>query len=99
MTYSINVRPYNDLYIKMAEEAMEAAAELLIAGAFLVDIIPILKYVPEWFPGAKFQIKAAIMRKHLAMTRNTLFSAAEKLIVCDLLPLLKLLDNMLSGQR
>ena len=55
MTYSINTRPYNDPYVKVAEEAMEATAELLIAGAFLVDIIPILKYVPEWFPGARFQ--------------------------------------------
>ena len=99
MTYSINVRPYNDPYIKMAEEAMEVTAELTIAGAFLVDIIPILKYVPEWFPGARFQTQAAIMRKHVAMTRNTLFLAAEKLIVCDLLPFLILLDNMFSGQR
>ena len=83
----------------MAEEAMEVAAELLTTGAFLVDIIPILKYVPEWFPGAKFQIKAAIMRKHVAVARNTLFLAAEKSIVCDLLPFLKLLANMFSGQR
>ena len=70
MTYSINVRPYNDPYIKIAEEAAESAAELLIAGAFLVDIIPILKYVPEWFPGAQFQGKAALMRKHVAEVRS-----------------------------
>ena len=38
MTYGINVRPYNDPYIKMVEEAVEAAAELSIAGAFLVDM-------------------------------------------------------------
>jgi hypothetical protein len=83
MTYSINVRPYNDPYIKMVEEAMEAVAELLIAGAFLVDIIPVLKYVPEWFPGAKFQSKAAMMRKHAAIIRNTMFAATEKLMVCS----------------
>ena len=41
MTYSINVRPYNDPYIKTAEEAMEAATELVVPGPFLVDIIPI----------------------------------------------------------
>ena len=61
MIYSINVRPYNDPYIKIAEEAIEAIAEVLIPSAFVVDIIPILKYVPEWFPGAKFQSKAAAM--------------------------------------
>ena len=81
MTYSINVRPYNDPYIKLAEEAVGAIAELLIPGAFFVDIIPILKYVPEWFPGAKFQSKAAIMRKHAAIMRNTTFAATEEFMV------------------
>ena len=88
MTYSIKVQPYNDPYIKIAEEAVAAIAELLIPGAFLVDIIPILKYVPEWFPCAKFQRKAAVMRKHAAIIRNTTFAAAEKLVVCDSTPFL-----------
>jgi hypothetical protein len=86
MTYGINVRPYNDPYIKIAEEAVTALAELLVPGAFLVDIIPILKYVPEWFPGAKFQSKAAMLRKHAALLRNTTFAAAEELMVCDSSP-------------
>jgi hypothetical protein len=81
MTYSIKILPYNDPYIKISEEAAQAMAELLVAGAFLVDIIPILKYVPEWFPGATFQRKAATMRKHAAIVRNATFSATEKLMV------------------
>ena len=81
MTYSISVRPYNDPYVAIAEEAIAAVVELLIAGAFLVDIIPILKYVPEWFPGAKFQSKAAALRKHAALMRNTSFAATEELMV------------------
>ena len=58
MTYGINIPPYNDPYINIAEEATGATAELMIL--VLVDIIPILKYVPEWFPDAKFQSKAAV---------------------------------------
>ena len=88
MTYSINVQPYNDPYIKIAEEAVTAASKILIPGAFLVDIIPTLKYVPEWFPGAKFQSKAAMMRKHAATIRNTTFAATEELMVCDSSPFL-----------
>ena len=81
MTYSITVRPYNDPYIEIAEEAIGAAGELVVPGAFLVDIIPILKYVPKWFPGAKFQSKAAALRKHAALMRNTTFAATEELMV------------------
>ena len=102
MTYSINVRPYNDPYIKIAEEAVGAIAELLIPGAFLVDIIPVLKYVPEWFPGANFQSKAAVMRKHAAMVRNATFAATEELMVCVSSPFLAFLhDDMyiFPGQR
>ena len=88
-TYSINVRPCNDPYIKIAEEAMGAVAELLIPGSFLVDIIPILKHVPEWFPGTTFHSKAAMMRKHAERIRNKTFSATEELMVCDSPPFLK----------
>ena len=90
MTYSIKIHPYNDPYIKIAEEAVAAGAELLIPGAFLVDIIPILKYIPEWFPGAKFQRKAAVMRERLERIRNTTFTATEELMVCVSSPFLGL---------
>ena len=94
MTYSINIQPYNDPHVKIVEEAVRSTAELLIPGAFLVDIIPILKYVPEWFPGAKFQRKAAIMRKHAVKMRNTLFAAAKDIMACDSSPFLGfLLDD------
>ena len=63
-------------------------------GAFLVDIIPILKYVPEWFPGANFQRKAAMMRKHTAIMCNTMtFAATEELMVCDSSPFLRFLHG------
>ena len=83
MTYSINVQPYNDPYVKIVEEALVALSAFLTPSAFLVDIIPILKYFPEWFPGAKFQSKVAALRKHAEMMRNTTFEATEKLMVCD----------------
>jgi len=81
MTYGINIRPYNDPYVIIAEEAAEAAAELFVGGTFLVDIIPILKYVPHWLPGAKFQRTAAIMRTHSGNMRNAPFAEAQNLMV------------------
>ena len=93
MTYGIKVQPYDDPYIKIAGDAVAVIAELLIPGAFLVDIIPILKYVPEWFPGAKFQRKAAIMRKHAVKMRNTLFAATKDIMACDSSPFLGFIDD------
>ena len=81
MTYGINIRPYDDPLIAIAEEAIGAMSELVIAGTFLVDIIPILKYVPDWFPGGKFQKKAAMTRIHAEKIRNVTFVAAKEVMV------------------
>ena len=102
MTYGINVRPYDDPYVVIAEEAIEAIVELLIAGAFLVDVIPILKYVPAWFPGAKFQRKAVMMRTHAERMRNATFAATKTLMVFTpslfLWTVLQLLDDPCPGK-
>ena len=102
MTYGINIRPYDDPLIAMAEEAVEAMSELTNAGTFLVDILPILKYVPDWFPGAKFQTKAAMTRKHVEMICNATFAATKEVMVITPWPflwiVLKLLDDACSGK-
>ena len=61
--YGIIVKESNDPYISTAEIAFDGASEAGIPGAFLVDVFPILKYVPSWFPGAGFQKKAARVRE------------------------------------
>jgi hypothetical protein len=63
MTYGIQIKETNDPFINLAEAAMKSASEAMIPGAFLVDVIPILKYVPEFMPGAGFQKQARIWRK------------------------------------
>ncbi|KAJ3723914.1 cytochrome P450 [Lentinula raphanica] len=45
-------------YLPTALEALDSMSEAGTPGAFYVDQIPILKYVPEWFPGAGFKRKA-----------------------------------------
>lgn len=59
VAYGITVEDSSDSYISNAEEALMGAAEAGIPGAFLVDLIPALLYVPAWFPGAGFKRKAA----------------------------------------
>ena len=61
--YGISVQESDDPYISIAEEALHGLAEAGIPGAFWVDLIPVLKYVPSWFPGAGFQKKAARWRE------------------------------------
>ena len=63
ISYGIDVQESNDPYILVVEEAMRGVSEAGVPGAFLVDVFPVLKYVPSWFPGAGFQKKAAHWRE------------------------------------
>lgn len=63
VAYGITVKETGDPYLAMSEEALHGLAEAGIPGSFLVDMIPALKYVPSWFPGAGFQKKAANWRR------------------------------------
>jgi hypothetical protein len=61
--YGIAVQETNDPYISVAEEVLDGLTQAGVPGTFLVDLVPILKYLPSWFPGAGFQKKAARWRK------------------------------------
>ncbi|KIJ28801.1 hypothetical protein M422DRAFT_269850 [Sphaerobolus stellatus SS14] len=63
--YGINIKSENDPYIHTAEEVMSAAGEAGVPGRFMVDMIPWMKYIPEWVPGASFKKQARIWRKYI----------------------------------
>uniref|UniRef100_A0A8H7Y934 O-methylsterigmatocystin oxidoreductase n=1 Tax=Psilocybe cubensis TaxID=181762 RepID=A0A8H7Y934_PSICU len=63
VAYGITVKDSSDPYISNAEKALQGVVEAGIPGAFLVDLIPALLYVPAWFPGAGFKKKAAYWSK------------------------------------
>ncbi|KAJ6452154.1 cytochrome P450 [Mycena vulgaris] len=63
VTYGIDVLPANDPYIAIVKKALNGVETASVPGAFLVDVIPALKYVPSWFPGAGFKRKAAEWNK------------------------------------
>ncbi|KAJ7142221.1 cytochrome P450 [Mycena epipterygia] len=58
VAYGIDVLPVNDPYIAVAEHGVSASVQASTPGRFLVDSIPLLKHVPDWFPGAGFKHKA-----------------------------------------
>ncbi|KJA21835.1 hypothetical protein HYPSUDRAFT_140077 [Hypholoma sublateritium FD-334 SS-4] len=58
VAYGIRVKDSDDPYITNAEEALKGLAEAGIPGTYMVDFIPLLKYIPSWFPGATFKTEA-----------------------------------------
>ncbi|KIJ36847.1 hypothetical protein M422DRAFT_178866 [Sphaerobolus stellatus SS14] len=65
VAYGINIKSESDPYIHTAEKALNAVGEAAVPGRFLVDMIPWMKYIPEWVPGASFKKQARIWRKYI----------------------------------
>ncbi|SJL08657.1 related to O-methylsterigmatocystin oxidoreductase [Armillaria ostoyae] len=63
ITYGINVKAADDYYLQIAEASLKAMAVAANAGSFLVDIFPLLRFTPDWFPGAGFKRRAKEWRK------------------------------------
>ena len=79
--YGIAVQESDGPYISNAEEVLNGVAEAGIPGAFWVDMFPILKYVPSWFPGAGFQKKAARWKEATnSMADNPFLHVQEQLV-------------------
>ncbi|KAF5680510.1 oxidoreductase [Fusarium circinatum] len=56
IAYGYTAEPFKeDNLISMADQAMDDIAAAGVPGAFLVDILPLLRYVPDWVPGASFK--------------------------------------------
>ncbi|KAF9261902.1 cytochrome P450 [Marasmius fiardii PR-910] len=70
IVYGYHIQDNADPYVQLADNAIEAAREADVPGSFLVDYIPLLKYLPAWFPGASFKSKAEVWARAGDQLRN-----------------------------
>jgi hypothetical protein len=82
LSYGIDIQPKDDPYIQTSTEGVHPLMAAGVPGAFLVDTLPVLKYVPSWFPGASFKTKA----RHWKVLARTMiempFAASKEFMVC-----------------
>ncbi|KAI0267090.1 cytochrome P450 [Gloeopeniophorella convolvens] len=64
ITYGYEVLENEDPFVRLVDIGMTNFNEVVNPGAYLVDAIPVLKYIPAWFPGAGFKRYAAKIREH-----------------------------------
>ncbi|KAH9886459.1 O-methylsterigmatocystin oxidoreductase [Cubamyces lactineus] len=70
VVYGITVSDDNDPYVKMAERETAIFSELAIPGRYLVELLPFLRHIPAWFPGAKFKRDAAEWQLDVSLVRH-----------------------------
>ncbi|KAK7687643.1 hypothetical protein QCA50_008858 [Cerrena zonata] len=60
IVYGMDVTNMHDEYIQLAETAISALSQVQVPGKFWIEFLPILRWVPKWFPGAHFKRWAAM---------------------------------------
>ncbi|KAJ1303732.1 hypothetical protein OPQ81_008156 [Rhizoctonia solani] len=78
IAYGHTARSSDDEFIRIAEEFMDAASEATMPGRWLVETIPLLRFVPSWFPGATFKRKTKEWAKMTLKHRQAPFDYVVK---------------------
>jgi hypothetical protein len=68
--YGADVELDNDPLVTLAEETLKIAELLARPGHYLVDAVPMLQYLPRWFPGATFRREAESYSKIMQHMRE-----------------------------
>lgn len=62
ITYGMDSQLKDDPYIQLGEESLQIASKAGAQGVYLVDVLPFLKYLPDWLPGMGFKRQARIWK-------------------------------------
>jgi len=68
----------DDKYVQLSETALKGIIDSGTPGLMPVDLFPVLKYLPAWFPGMGFKRHANLVREDLEAMRSTLFEMAKE---------------------
>ncbi|KAJ5653212.1 hypothetical protein N7490_000215 [Penicillium lividum] len=100
ITYYYRVEPHReDRMVNLVNVALEQFSLASTPGTWLVDIIPALKYVPAWFPGAGFKRTAQEWRRSLEDVAKKPYALVQKRIegVPMGVPHMSTADDMYDG--
>ena len=67
--YGYDVLLRDDRNVEMAETVFDMITRAAMPGAFLVNDLPLLRFIPKWFPGGHF--------KHIAIGSQLFGSHSE----------------------
>ncbi|KAI1433867.1 cytochrome P450 oxidoreductase OrdA-like protein [Xylaria sp. CBS 124048] len=81
MIYGYTIDPHkSDPLVKLVGETLEQFSLGTAVGSWLVDLVPAMKYIPDWLPGADFKRLAKKWQASLIKTADKPFEFAQRRI-------------------
>ncbi|KAF9448958.1 cytochrome P450 [Macrolepiota fuliginosa MF-IS2] len=80
VAYGYQVGSEEDEFVHLLEKSFELSGSLNVPGKFWVEFFPLLRHVPEWFPGAGFKRLAKSIAGQMDQTNYIPFNWAKSQI-------------------
>jgi len=78
ITHGLTIDNYDDPVIQAMEKVIHDFSQLSAPGAYLVDSLPFLIHIPDWFPGAGFKKVAKDARDYHSRIERELYDAVKE---------------------
>ncbi|KAG9218373.1 hypothetical protein CCMSSC00406_0007256 [Pleurotus cornucopiae] len=79
ITYGLDIQEKGDPNIAMADKALKHL-DVAFIGTYMVDVLPFLRNLPRWMPGAGFQTTGESSRHDLRLMVELPYAKARKLL-------------------
>ncbi|TFY63043.1 hypothetical protein EVJ58_g3473 [Rhodofomes roseus] len=76
--YGYDLREDDNTFVDIARVAMPEFSSGLLPGSYLVDLLPILQYVPSWIPGSGWKKSAKTYKRDLNALLDTPYEYAKQ---------------------
>lgn len=74
----MDVTKMDDEYVRLAQDAVEGLCAVTVPQGFIVEYIPILRHLPEWFPGFQFNKVIGRYKPIIEQMRNQPFDRIQR---------------------
>ncbi|KIJ28554.1 hypothetical protein M422DRAFT_235598 [Sphaerobolus stellatus SS14] len=78
IAYGMELEANFERYVTISNKVAQIFLKIFRPGAFMVEYIPILKYVPSWIPGAGFKTFAREARELIGQARDIPFNDVKR---------------------
>ncbi|KAF9527979.1 cytochrome P450 [Crepidotus variabilis] len=78
IAYGYQVTENNDPFVHIIEDAFQIVRNLSVQGKYWVEFLPILRFLPEWLPGASFKRTAKVASRLLHRTEEAPYEWAKE---------------------
>ncbi|KAF8310798.1 cytochrome P450 [Clavulina sp. PMI_390] len=72
--YGIEIQSHHDPILQAVLAGTGVASASVVPGRFLVNILPFLTYVPDWFPGTKWKALGRLWKEQIAQMKALPFN-------------------------